>query len=147
MVRLRPLSVAVALADEDDALLLLCDEDLFVVLLCVEDPSLVVLVILSFFFFFWLVSLFDFPSRPPPAEAAAVGRGGRLMVTMRALPLPLDRRDGVPDTALVISEGVPCLEERQTSASPPLADSAAEADDDRPAPQTAERARKGGIEE
>ena len=134
------------MVDEGDALLLLCDADLFVVLLCVEDPGLVVRVILSFFFFFWLVSLFDFPSRPP-AEAAAVGRGGRLMVTMRALPLPLDRRDGVPDTALVISEGVPCLEERQTSASPPLADSAAEADDDRPAPQTAERARKGGIEE
>ncbi len=72
------------------------------------------------------------------------------MVTMRALPLPLDRRDGVPDTALVISEGVPCLEERQTSASPPpLPEAAAEAkaDDDRPLPQTAERVRKGGIEE
>lgn len=134
------------MADEGDALLLLCDADLSVVLLCVEDPGLVVRVVLSLFFVFWLVSLFDFPSRPP-AEAAAVGRGGRLMVTMRALPLPLDRRDGVPDTALVISKGVPCLEERQTSALPPLADSAAEADDDRPLPQTAERARKGGIEE
>ena len=149
MVRLRPLSVA----DEDDALLLLCnDADLLFFLLSVEDPGLVVRVVLSFFFFFWLASLFDFWSSP--AEADAVGRGGRLMVTTRALPLPVppDRRDDdVPDTALVTSEGAPCLEERQTSASPPpLAEAAeaeaeAEADDDRPPPQTAERARKGGI--
>ena len=146
MVRLRPLSVA----DEDDALLLLCnDADLLFFLLSVEDPGLVVRVVLSFFFFFWLASLFDFWSSP--AEADAVGRGGRLMVTTRALPLPVppDRRDDdVPDTALVTSEGAPCLEERQTSASPPpLAEAAAEADADadRPPPQTAERARKGGI--
>ena len=109
---------------------------------------MVVRVVLSFFFVFWLVSLFDFPSLL--LDAAAVGRGGRLMVTMRALPPPPDRRDAVPDTPLVTSDGVPCLEERQTSESPPLAEAAeaeaeAEADDDRPPPQTAERARKGGI--
>ena len=152
MLRLLLRSVAGVAADDDGAIdlldLLLVDLSFFE-LLFVEDPGLVVRVILSFFFFFLLLffepgSLLDLSSLLADEAAAVVGRGGRLMVTMRA-PVLLDRRDDVFDTTLATSEGVQCVDERHMSASSlPLLVALAEVAeaDDRPPPR-----RKKGIVE
>ena len=146
LLRLLLRSVAGVAADDDDAIDLV--DLFFFVLLFVEDPGLVVRVILSFFFFMLLFfeprSLLDLSSLLADEAAAVVGRGGRLMVTMRA-PVLLDRRDDVFDTTLATSEGVQCVDERHMSASSLLLLVAlaevAEADD-RPPPR-----RKKGIAE
>ena len=151
MLRLLLRSVAGVAADDDGAIdlldLLLVDLSFFE-LLFVEDPGLVVRVILSFFFFFLLLffepgSLLDLSSLLADEEAAVLGRGGRLMVNMRA-PVLLDRRDDVFDTTLATSEGVQCVDERHMSASSLLLVALAEVAeaDDRLPPR-----RKKGIAE
>ena len=148
LVRLLLRSVAgVAATNDEDAAALLDLPWFFFLFFAVEDPGLVVRVILSFFFLlfaFWLGSLVDLSSLLADETTVVAGRGGRLMVTMRA-PVRLDRRDDVLDTALATSEDAQCVDERHvllaSSLLPALALAAEVAEaDDRPPPR-----RKKGI--